>query len=63
MSLNHQVKLVADLLTVRAHDTDVNVVSWNNNVTYLVVSGCDDGSFKIWDLRNFKADTPVANFQ
>ena len=43
------------MLDIKAHDTDVNVVSWNTNVTYLVVTGCDDGSFKIWDLRNFKA--------
>jgi ribosome assembly protein RRB1 len=27
------------------------------------VSGADDGSFKIWDLKNFRADAPVAHFK
>mmetsp|Transcript_30595 Transcript_30595/g.71870 ORF Transcript_30595/g.71870 Transcript_30595/m.71870 type:complete len:127 (-) Transcript_30595:22-402(-) len=27
-----------------------------------MASGADDGAFKIWDLRNFKADYTVARF-
>lgn len=27
------------------------MISWNNNVGYLLASGADDGSFKVWDLR------------
>ena len=29
----------------------VQVISWNKNVGYLLASGSDDGSFKVWDLR------------
>ena len=50
------------MLGIEAHATDVNVMAWNSLVSYLLVSGADDGSFKIWDLRNFKAEAPVANF-
>ena len=46
-----------------AHDTDVNVIAWNRLVEYLIVSGSDDGSFKIWDLRSFKSQAPAAYFQ
>jgi ribosome assembly protein RRB1 len=41
-------------IAVKAHDADINVISWNRTVSYMMISGCDDGSFKIWDLRNFK---------
>ena len=51
------------MLSVLAHETDVNVISWHSVVTFLVASGADDGSFKIWDLRNFKPDQPVAHFK
>jgi ribosome assembly protein RRB1 len=33
--------------TSNAHETDVNVVSWNPSVAYLLASGADDGSFKV----------------
>ena len=46
-----------------AHDCDINVVSWNRRAPHLLVSGADDGSFKIWDLKNFRADAPVAHFK
>ncbi|KAK4057942.1 Ribosome assembly protein rrb1 [Microbotryomycetes sp. JL221] len=50
-----------------AHDSDVNVISWNLKTNYLLASGGDEGGIKIWDLRNFKgtkapAPTPVASF-
>ena len=35
--------------------TDVNVVSWNPVVGELLLTGADDGSFKVWDSRNFNA--------
>ena len=31
-----------------AHLEDVNVLSWNTRVSYLLASGSDDGSFKVW---------------
>lgn len=34
-------------ITVEAHNDDVNVISWNKSVSYLLASGCDDGSFKV----------------
>ena len=30
-----------------AHDSDVNVISWNPSVAYLLASGADDGCFKV----------------
>lgn len=49
-------------LSVKAHATDANVISWNTSVSYLLVSGADDGSIKIWDLRTFRSGEPVASF-
>ena len=48
-----------------AHAADVNVLSWNPNVAYLLASGADDGTFKVWDLRAFgsAAAEPVAHFR
>ena len=40
------------MLTNHAHSTDVNVISWNQSQP-LLLSGADDGSLKIWDLRQF----------
>lgn len=50
-------------IAVKAHEADINVISWNAKVSYLMISGCDDGSFKIWDLRNFKPNTAAAHFR
>ena len=41
----------------------MNVISWNPLVGFLLGSGSDDGSFKIWDLRKFEKESPVAHFQ
>jgi ribosome assembly protein RRB1 len=46
-----------------AHSEDVNVISWNPLVGFLLASGSDDGSFKIWDLRKFEKESPVAHFK
>jgi WD40 repeat protein len=47
------------MLTVNAHDADVNVISWNRLATYMLASGGDDGTLRIWDLRNFKVRVKV----
>ena len=34
-----------------AHDGDTNVLSWNPIVGQLLLTGGDDGTFKVWDVR------------
>lgn len=51
------------MISVVAHKSDVNVISWNKLATHMLLSGSDDGSFKIWDLRHFKSNEPVANYK
>ena len=34
-------------ISIDAHQDDVNVISWNRSVAYLLASGCEDGSFKV----------------
>ncbi|GAW79747.1 WD domain, G-beta repeat domain containing protein [Plasmodium gonderi] len=36
-----------------AHESDVNVIAWNENLEFLLASGGDDSIVKIWDIRNF----------
>ena len=43
---------------MKAHDSDVNVITWNKGTTYLLASGGDEGVIKIWDLRNLKGYDP-----
>lgn len=38
-------------MTWKAHDCDVNVMSWNTHTKFLLASGDDKGEFRIWDLR------------
>lgn len=45
-----------------AHESDVNVISWNRNDP-LIVSGGDDGLLHIWDLRQFQTKKPIASFK
>jgi ribosome assembly protein RRB1 len=43
-------------INVVASTVDVNVLSWNPSVSYLLVTGDDTGATKVWDLRQFKRD-------
>lgn len=45
-----------------AHESDVNVISWNRQEP-LIASGGDDGILQIWDLRQFQSKTPIATFK
>ena len=44
-------------MSFQAHDCDVNVISWNTTVKYLLASGDDKGEFRIWDLRHINSAT------
>ena len=40
-------------LHVKAHDCDVNVLSWNSErAPFLLAAGADDGAFSVWDMRD-----------
>jgi WD40 repeat protein len=41
-------------IMIKAHDKDVNVCDWNRINHSLIVTGSDDGSVKVWDLRKCK---------
>ena len=51
-----------NMLTVVAHDSDVNVLSWNTETSFMLASGGDEGALKVWDLRSFPQASPVAHF-
>jgi ribosome assembly protein RRB1 len=40
-------------ISIDAHMEDVNVISWNTSVAYLLASGSDDGSFKVFYFYDF----------
>jgi ribosome assembly protein RRB1 len=52
-------------IQIQAHNSDVNVISWNQLASSMIASGCDDGSFSIRDLRFLEKneDTLVAHFE
>jgi WD40 repeat protein len=41
-------------ILIRAHEKDVNVCDWNSISTNLIVTGSDDCTVKVWDLRKQK---------
>lgn len=45
-----------------AHKGDTNVLSWNPIVGQLLLTGGDDGSFKVWDIRATSRGA-LANFK
>jgi len=45
-----------------AHDSDVNVLSWNQTEP-LIASGGDDAVIKIWSLKTIQYGQPVARFK
>lgn len=52
------------LTCANAHESDINVISWNRN-DHMIASGGDDGFLHVWDLRQFQAATPkpIASFK
>ncbi|KAI9016070.1 WD40-repeat-containing domain protein [Hyaloraphidium curvatum] len=57
----------AQLTVAGAHSSDINAISWNRSVDYLLASGADDGGFAVWDMRTFVSTpskpTPAASFR
>ncbi|XP_055919057.1 glutamate-rich WD repeat-containing protein 1 [Eupeodes corollae] len=45
-----------------AHESDINVISWNRTEPF-IASGGDDGFLHIWDLRQFQTKKPIATFK
>ncbi|KAH8234322.1 hypothetical protein KR038_007686 [Drosophila bunnanda] len=45
-----------------AHESDINVISWNRSEPF-IASGGDDGFLHVWDLRQFNSQKPIATFK
>lgn len=41
-------------LLIKAHQKDVNVCDWSRSASNLIVTGSDDCSVKVWDLRKLQ---------
>ncbi|KAL5998912.1 hypothetical protein ACLOJK_009860 [Asimina triloba] len=51
------------VVSIKAHNADVNVLSWNRLASCMIASGSDDGTFSIRDLRLIQGDSLVAHFE
>ncbi len=50
-------------LHVKAHNCDVNVLSWNSQrAPFLLAAGADDGAFSVWDLRDLHKSGPSTEY-
>lgn len=53
-------------ISTKVSNTDVNVISWNEKMGYLLASGDDNGTWGVWDLRQFSPTSettqPVAQY-
>ncbi|KAJ0178404.1 hypothetical protein K1T71_006227 [Dendrolimus kikuchii] len=50
------------LTAENAHQSDINVLSWNSKEPF-IASGGDDGFLHIWDLRQLTSGSPVGTFK
>lgn len=41
-------------MLIKAHEKDANVCDWNAKSPNLIVTGSDDCTVKVWDLRKQK---------
>lgn len=48
-------------LEIKAHEQDVNVLAWNPLAEFQLLTGSDDGSFKVYDIRH--ATDHMAHFE
>ena len=46
------------VMTIAGHLDEVNVLSWNSQITNLLASGADDGVWRVHDLRKVAANEP-----
>lgn len=51
------------MLTVAAHEAEVNVAAWSASTAYMLASGGDDGLLRVWDLRAFASGQYVASLK
>lgn len=54
-------------ISTKASNVDINVISWNQKMDYLLASGDDKGTWGVWDLRQFSPSnetscSPVAQY-
>ncbi|XP_078444707.1 transducin family protein / WD-40 repeat family protein [Wolffia australiana] len=53
----------APAISIEAHASDVNVISWNRLASCMLASGSDDGDISVRDLRLIQGDAVVAHFE
>ncbi|NWU89874.1 GRWD1 protein, partial [Upupa epops] len=53
----------AQLVVPGAHEGDINALGWGPCDPQVLLSGGDDGTLRLWDLRRFQSGSPVATFK